>query len=108
MATVLPKFADQARIKQDIAETGTTFQNVTDKIDRADEDASSQMEALFLNNFNSDEPEPFFVQIVTEYATALFWVKANGTEASIAQAEQVYKKAERILEQRFLPVGSRS
>lgn len=109
MSVVLPKFADQDKIKEDIAEVGVASDTpIQQKIDRADEDASSAMQALFLNNFDPNNLEPFFVQITTEYATALFWVKSNGTEAALTQAEEVYKKAERILEQRFLPVGSRS
>ena len=66
------------------------------------------MQALFLNNFDPDDPEPFFVQITTTYATALFWVKSNGTDASLNQAKEVYQRAQSILEQRFFPVESRS
>ncbi len=67
------------------------------------------MRALFLNNvdFTASPLADFYVSIVTQYAVSLFWVKSNGTDASIQQAADVYKKAERILEQRFLPVGSR-
>jgi len=65
------------------------------------------MQALFLNNFDPSSPEDFFVQITTEYATSLFWVKSSGTDAAIQQAKDVYSKAERILEQRFQPVRSR-
>lgn len=108
MAVVLPTYADEARIKEDIAEVGTIDGPIQEKINRANEDASSEMEALFLNNFDPDDPEPFFVQITTEYATALFWVKSNGTDASLNQAKEVYKKAQRILDQRFFPVESRS
>ncbi|KKK53055.1 hypothetical protein LCGC14_3098610, partial [marine sediment metagenome] len=64
--------------------------------------------ALFLNNVDFAATLPdFYVQIVSQYATALFWVKSNGTDASLEQAKEVYAKAERILIQRFQPVGSR-
>jgi len=103
----LPQFAKDDLIKEDIAEVNTTNPLILQKIKRANEDASSEMQALFLNNFDPNNPEPFFVQITTEYATALFWVKSSGTDAALQQANEVYTKAERILEQRFKPVGSR-
>jgi len=104
---VLPKFADEEKIKEDIAEVGTTNTVILEKVSRANEDASSEMEALFLNNFDPDNPEDFFVQITTEYATSLFWLKSNGTDAALNQTKQVYAKAERILRQRFTPVETR-
>ena len=106
---VLPLDADDALIKEDIAETGTTNTVILEKIKRSNEDATQEMRALFLNNvdFTASPLDDFYISIVTEYATALFWVKSNGTEAAITQAADVYKKAERILIQRFQPVGSR-
>lgn len=107
MSVIIPNYADDDRIKEDIAEVGTTNAVILEKIKRANEDASMEMGALFLNNFDPNNLEDWFVSITTEYATALFWVKSNGTEAAVKQAEEVYKKAERILIQRFQPVGSR-
>ena len=104
----LPLDADDDLIKEDIAEVGTTNAVILQKIKRANEDSTEEMRALFLNNVDFALTLPdFYVSIVTEYATALFWVKSNGTEAAIQQATDVYKKAERILIQRFQPVGSR-
>ena len=105
---VLPLDADDALIKEDIAETGTTNTVILEKIKRANEDATQEMRALFLNNvdFTATLPD-FYVSIVTKYAVSLFWVKSNGTEAAIQQATDTYKQAERILIQRFQPVGSR-
>ena len=105
---VLPQFADSELIKEDIAEVGTTNDIILQKIKRANEDASQEMGALFLNNFNSDDLEDFFVQITTEYATALFWSKSTGTTQAIDQVKEVYKKAQNILIQRFQPVESRA
>ncbi len=108
MSVTIPLYADDDRIKEDIAEVGTTNTVVLEKIKRANEDASMEMDSLFKNNFDPDALVDWFVSITTEYATALFWVKSTGTEAAIKQKEDVYAKAERILIQRFQPVGSRS
>ncbi|MGI9229927.1 MAG: hypothetical protein ACR2P9_08725 [Gammaproteobacteria bacterium] len=111
MAAVIPQFADNTRIQQDIDETGTTNPVILEKITRANEDASMQMGDLFLNNVDVTVPvaslPDWFVQITTQYATALFWVKSTGTAQAVQQAEEVYAKAEKILLQRFQPVGSR-
>ena len=104
----LPQDADDELIKEDIAEVGTTNTIILEKIKRANEDATGQMRSLFLNNvdFTATLPD-FYVQIVSQYATALFWNKSNGTEAAAKQVTDTYAEAQRILEQRFLPVGSR-
>ena len=104
----LPQDADDELIKEDIAEKGTTNTIILEKIKRANEDATGQMRSLFLNNvdFTATLPD-FYVQIVSQYATALFWNKSNGTEAAAKQVTDTYAEAKRILEQRFLPVGSR-
>ncbi len=107
MSVVIPKFADEDRIKQDIDETGTTDSIILEKITRSNEDASMEMQALFLGNVDFTVLPDWFVQITTQYATALFWVKSTGTSESINQAQGVYERAQRILIQRFQPVGSR-
>ncbi len=111
MSVVIPQFADDDRIKDDIDETGTTDTVILEKITRANEDASMEMQALFLGNVDFtvavvNLPD-WFVQITTEYATALVWKKSTGTSESINQARGVYERAQRILIQRFQPVGSR-
>ena len=107
MSVDIPLYADDTRIKEDIAEAGTTNSVILAKIKRANEDASMQMDTLFLNNFDPNDLEDWFVSITTEYATALFWVKSNGTEAATKQKDAVYERAKQILIQRFQPVGSR-
>lgn len=104
----LPQDADDELIKEDIAEVGTTNTVILEKIKRANEDATGELRSLFLNNvdFTATLPD-FYVQIVSKYATALFWLKSNGTDQANNQAKEVYAEAQRILEQRFLPVGSR-
>lgn len=104
----LPQDADSDLIKEDIAETGTTNTVILEKIKRANEDATQEMRALFLNNvdFTGTLPD-FYVSITTKYATALFWLKSNGTEAAQTQVDNTYALAEKILIQRFQPVRSR-
>lgn len=106
---VLPLDADDDLIKEDIAEVGTTNTVILEKIKRANEDATGEFRSLFLNNVDFDATLPdFYVQIVSKYATALFWLKSNGTDQALNQAKGVYEEGERILRQRFLPVGSRA
>ena len=112
MSVTIPLLADDARIKEDIAEVGTTNAVILQKIKRANEDASMEMTALFLNNVDVTVAvtllPDWFVSITTEYATSLFWVKSTGTDQAKLQSQAVYEKAQRILIQRFQPVESRS
>lgn len=108
MSVSIPLLADDDRIKEDIAEVGTTNAVILEKIKRANEDASMEMTALFLNNVDTSITLPdWFVSITTEFATSLFWVKSTGTDQATQQSKAVYEKAQRILTQRFQPVGSR-
>lgn len=104
----LPQDADDDLIKEDIAEVGTINAVILEKIKRANEDSTGEMRSLFLNNIDLENLPDFYVQITSEYATSLYWVKSTGTSQAIDQAKDVYKKAERLLVQRFLPVGSRA
>ena len=105
---VLPRDADNDLIEEDIAEFGTSNPVILEKIKRANEDATGQMRSLFLNNVDLTNLPDFYVQITSEYATSLYWVKSTGTSQAIDQAKDVYKKAERMLAQRFFPVESRA
>ena len=51
MSMAIPKFADEKRIKQDLNEENTTDPTILSKISRANEDATMEMAAIFLNNF---------------------------------------------------------
>jgi len=112
MSVAIPLLADDTRIKEDIAEVGTTNTVILEKIKRSNEDASMEMTALFLNNVDTTVAASllpdWFVAITTEYATSRFWVKSTGTAQATEQSQEVYKKAQRILIQRFQPVESRS
>ena len=111
MSVAIPLLADDDRIKEDIAEVGTTNAVILQKIKRANEDASMEMTALFLNNVDTTVAPSllpdWFVSITTEYATSLFWLKSTGTDQAKLQSQEIYTKAERILIQRFQPVESR-
>ena len=97
MSIAIPKFADEKRIKQDINEENTPDPAILSKISRENEDASMDMAAIFLNNFDVTSPPPdWLVQITTEYATAIFWITSTGTAESISQAKTVMEKANRI------------
>ena len=108
MSVSIPLYADDERIKEDIAEVGTTNAVILEKIKRANEDASMTMGTIFLNNFDPSNLEDWFVAITTEYATALFWVKSTGTDQAKQQAQGVLEKARNLLIDRFQPVESRS
>ena len=58
MSIAIPKFADENRIKQDINEENTTDHAILSKISRANEDASMEMAAICLNNFDVTSPTP--------------------------------------------------
>ena len=104
----LPQDADDELIKEDIAEVGTANPVILEKIKRANEDATGQLRTLFLNNIDESNLPDFYIQLVSEYATALFWKKSTGTAQALEQAKEVYEKAEKILIQRFQPVESRN
>ena len=108
MSRTIPKFADENRRKQEINEGNTKERDSLSKMSRANEDASREMSAIDIKNYDATSPPPDWrVQITTEYATALFSIKYTGPAESISQANTVLEKANRILLDRFQPVRSR-
>lgn len=106
---VLAKFADQDKVKEDINEVGTTDTEILDLINRSDEDASEELESVFISVVDTSQTLPdFFVQLATELTTAYFWVKSNGTTDAKNQREEVRAKAKETLIKRFTPVSFRS
>lgn len=107
MSIILPKFADEERVKKDIGETGTSNNLVLDLISRSNEDASSELESLFEGNVDtavSVEDLPlWFIQLATELTSSYYWVKENSTEEAKTQREEVREKAKLTLEKRFYP-----
>ena len=106
---VLAKFADEDKVKQDINETGTTDTEILALISRSNEDASEELESVFIGVVDTSQTLPdFFVQLATELCTAYFWVKSNGTTEAKNQREEVREKAKLTLIKRFTPVTFRS
>ncbi len=106
---VLAKFADTDKVKEDINEVGTTDAEILALISRSNEDASEELESVFLGLVDTSGTLPdFFVQLATELTTAYFWVKSNGTDEAKNQREEVRAKARETLIKRFTPVEFRS
>ena len=109
MAVVIPKFADQDRVFQDIGKTAGENTNRDNLVDRADEDASSQLQAIFLNliDFNDLPSNPWFVDIATKLTTAIFWSKSNGTPEQLQAVKDIINEANNIKKDRFHPAEYR-
>ena len=106
---VLAKFADEGKVKEDINEVGTADAEILALISRSNEDASEELESVFIGVVDTSETLPdFFVQLATELTTAYFWVKSNGTDEAKNQREEVRTKAKETLIKRFTPVEFRS
>ena len=105
----LATFADTDKVKQDIGEVGTTDTEILNLISRSNEDASEELETLFIGLVDTSQTLPdYFVQLATELTTAYFWVKSNGTDEAKNQREEVRTKAKETLTKRFTPVSFRS
>ena len=108
MSIAIPKFADENRIKLDINAENTSDPPILSKISRANDDASMEMAAIILNNFDVTSPPPDgLVQITTAYATAIFWIKYRGSAESNTQANKVMGKANRTMKTRDQPIMTR-
>jgi len=101
----LPKYADIGRVYQDIGKTIGANNNRDNLVTRANEDASSQLQAIFLNNVDTDDlaAVPWFTDLATELTTAVFWKKSNGTDEQKQMAKDIIADAHRILVERFFP-----
>jgi len=106
---VLAKDADEAKVKEDIDEVGTTDTSILNLISRSNEDASEELRSVFLDliDFTITLPD-FYVQLATELTTSYFWVKSNGTDEAKNQREEVRAKAKEVLIKRFSPISNRS
>jgi len=99
------KFADINRVYDDIGKVQGDNLNRDNLVTRADEDASSELEAIFLNlvDFDTLDEEPWFVDLATKLTTAIFWKKSNGTDLQMQAVKDTISEAQRIKEQRFFP-----
>lgn len=106
---VLATFADTDKVKEDINEVGTSDAEILALISRSNEDASEELESVFIGLVDTSAALPdFFVQLATELTTAYFWVKSNGTDEAKNQRELVRTKVKDTLIKRFTPVEFRS
>jgi len=106
-AQVVPKFADEAQVFKDIDKTAEENQSVDDLVERSNEDASSNLETIFLNNVDFNNLEGWFIDLATRYTTATYWWKSNGTNEQKEKMEQVKEEAVKINHDRFYPVEFR-
>ncbi len=99
------KFADTNRVYEDIGKVQGDNLNRDNLVTRSDEDAGSELEAIFLNlvDFNALDDEPWFVDLATRLTTVIFWKKSNGTDLQMQAVKDVLADAQRIKEQRFHP-----
>ncbi len=103
--TTVPKFADTDRVYKDIGKTRGTNENRDNLVTRSDEDASSKLDAIFLNLIDITDLDsvPWFTDLATELTTAMFWKKSNGTQDQMQAVKDVITKAEEIRTERFIP-----
>jgi len=108
MSVVIDTFADEERMEQDINQVGTADQEIIDLITRSNEDASSRLEAIFLNNVDFDNLPGWFVDLATRLAVKIYWDKSNGTTDSSEKIKEIVEESKQILIKRFFPVTFRS
>lgn len=103
--TTIPKFADTDRVYKDIGKTRGSNENRDNLVTRSDEDASSKLQAIFLNLIDTSNLDsiPWFTDLATELTTAMFWKKSNGTQDQMQAVKDIIAKAEEIRTERFVP-----
>ena len=110
MSVVIDTYADEERMKEDINQVGTGDTEILDLIRRSNEDSSSRLNGIFLNNvdFSDLDSVPWFVDLATRLAVKIYWDKSNGTPESSEKIKEVVMEAEKALIKRFTPVEYRS
>jgi len=105
LTVTLVKFADTDRVYEDIGKTRGSNVNRDNLVLRADEDASSQLQAIFLNliDFDDLDANPWFTDLATQLTTAIFWKKSNGTDEQKQAVKDVLASSEKIKVDRFFP-----
>jgi len=102
------QYADQDQIFEDIGKESVVDSALNDLVDRADQDASAKAETIFNGNIDFDDiTEGFFTNLVTRWATAIFWYKSNGTSEAKDKVDEIEKEAKQINTDRFFPVEVR-
>jgi len=104
----IPLFADSDRMYKDIGKVSGSNTNRDDLVLRANEDASIELQAIFLNLVDFDLVETddtlnWFVDLATELAVAIFWKKSNGTEDQKQAVKDMIVRSNTIKMDRFFP-----
>ena len=104
----IPLFADQSRVFEDIGKASGDNANRDNLVLRSNEDASMQLQAIFLNLVDftlveTDDSLAWFVDLATELTTAIFWKKSNGTDDQKQAVKDVIVRANKIKDERFIP-----
>ena len=111
MSIILPTFADQERVYFDIGKTAGDDTSRDNLVDRSDEDASSRLEAIFLNLIEFDDDPinnpSWFTDLATRLTTAIFWFKSNNTQDEREAVEKIIQEANHIKVERFFPQENR-
>lgn len=104
----IPLFADSSRIYEDIGKVSGDNTNRDALVLRANEDASIELEAIFLNLVDftvveTDNALNWFVDLAIDLAVAIFWKKSNGTDDQKQDVKDVITRANTIKMDRFFP-----
>lgn len=101
----LPKFADVARVYQDIGKKEGENTERDDLVTRSDEDAAAFLEAEFLNlvNFDLFNEQPWFVDLASDLTSKIFWMKSNNAQDERDAVDTKKTEAKNIKIQRFTP-----
>lgn len=107
--TTIPKFADTDRVFRDVGKIRESNTNRDNLIVRADEDASSELQAIFLNLVDFDDlpSVPWFTDLATKLTTAMFWAKSNASPEQLQTVKDLLSTAKNIREIRFHPTEYR-
>lgn len=108
MAVVIDTYADEDRMKEDVNQVGTTDTEILNLITRSNEDASSRLNAIFLDNVDFNDLPGWFVDLATRLAVKIYWDKSNGTPESSEKIKEIVEESKQILIKRFFPVTFRS
>lgn len=103
----ISKYADIAKVYKDIGKSFGNF-NRDNLVTRSNEDASSKLQAIFLNlvvfdDLGTDVELAWFTDLATKLTTATFWKKSNGSDEQHQAVKDIIAEAEEIRNERFFP-----
>jgi len=103
----ISKFADTDRVYKDMGKTRGSNDNRDNLVVRSDEDASSELQAVFLNLVDFDDLPSWFIDLSTKLTTAIFWAKSNGSSEQLQAVKDIISDSKQIREARFHPTEYR-